>query len=196
MKDFDALLNIWNEQKTSPAVDYQEVIKNYKRSRNKFKNKLWIELISMVIAVLIIGGIWLSVSFSVWTSDAAMLIFILCCLFYIFSQIKNLKQLNDDSSLEAPEKHIEHLQNFRTSRHRQNTRNYYIYASTISFALALYFVEFFLDLNVWILSAAVLITIIWFSICTFIIRKVYMRKEEKRFEEMISELQRLKEQFK
>lgn len=195
MKDFESLVSIWNEQKTSPSVDYREVIDRYKKTRNKFRTKLWAELIWMTIATLLLGYIWLSMPFTLWTTHISMFIFEICCIFYIYTQIKNLRTISDNSLLETPEKHIEYLERFKLSRYMQNTRNYYFYTVAMGIALGLYFIEFFTHVNTFVLIFAVGFSIAWFAFCTLWIRKVYIKKEEKRFNEMLNELKRLKNQF-
>ncbi len=196
MKDFDSILNIWNEQAdNTPKVDYKELISRYKKSRNKFSAKIWIELIWMVLAAFTIGYLWATLSFNTWTTHIAMFIFELCCFYYIYTQIKNLKTLNNNSLLETPEKHIAYIEGFRKERFQQNTRNYYIYTLALALALGLYFIEFFNHVNTITLVLAVAFSITWFALCTFLIRVVYIRKEEKRFNELIAELERLKKQF-
>jgi len=62
-------------------------------------------------------------------------------------------------------------------------------------AVALYFIELFKHFNTISLFLTISFTIIWFLICFFIIQKVYIKKEEKRFNELFEELERLKKQF-
>lgn len=195
MKDFDSLLNIWNEQKTSPAIDYKEVLSRFKKSRNKFSSKIWIELGSMVLVLIALIYIWYNMRFNFWTTHVSLIIFITCCVVYIYTQIINLRTLSNDSLMETPEKHILYIENFRKSRYKQNTRIYYFYTLVMGIALSFYFVEFFYHVNTYVLIASISFSLIWFAVCTFVFRKLYMKKEEKRFSEMLKELNRLKKQF-
>jgi FtsH-binding integral membrane protein len=195
MKDFDSLLNIWNEQKMSPALDYKEVLLRFKKSRNKFTAKIWLELIWMVLAALVLIYIWFNMNFFFWTTHVSLLMFVACCMVYIYTQIVNLRTLGNDSFMETPEKHILHIENFRKSRYKQNTRIYYFYTLAMGIALGFYFIEFFNHVSTLVLVSSITFSVVWFAICTFFIRKLYMKKEEKRFNEMLTELERLKKQF-
>jgi membrane protein YdbS with pleckstrin-like domain len=195
MKDFESLVNIWNEQKTSPTIDYREVLNRFKKSRNKFSLKIWIELIIMLFTAIFIAYVWINMSFDMWTTHISFFILEVCCFYYIFTQIKNLNTLSNNSFLETPEKHINYLESFRKSRHLQNTRNYLFYTLVMGLAVALYFIELFKHFNTISLFLTISFTIIWFLICFFIIQKVYIKKEEKRFNELFEELERLKKQF-
>lgn len=195
MKDFDSLLNIWNEQKNSPALDYKEVLSRFKRSRNKFSLKIWIELSFMTLVSLFILYVWLNMKFNFITTHISLLILLSCSVIYIYQQIKNLKALTNDSLLETPEKHIAFIESFRKDRYKQNTSYYYLCILAVGVALSLYFIEYFEHVNTITLVSSIVFTMIWFAVCTFLIRKVYMKKEEKRFKEMLEDLERLKKQF-
>lgn len=195
MKDFDSLLNIWNSQKTNPNVDYKEVIANYKKSRNVFRNKIWTELLLMLFAIICIALVWANTDFTYLTTHLAIFVIECCCIFYIYNQIKSLKSLSGNSLFEKPEKHIRFVKDFRKTRYKQNTLNYYIYSSGIGIAMLLYFIEFFNYLDSVLIVAAVAFLIGWFLITSFFIRKVYIQKEEKRFKKMLAELERLQNQL-
>lgn len=195
MKDFDSLLNIWNEQKTSPAIDYKEVLTRFKKSKNKFSTQLWIELCFVALVAILLVYIWFNMNFSFWTTHVSLLMFEACCLVYIYTQIVNLKTLSNDSLLETPEKHILYMENFRKSRYKQNTRSYYFHTLAMGIALGFYFIEFFSHVNTLVLISSITFSVVWFAVCTFFFRKLYMKKEEKRFNEILAELQRLKKQF-
>jgi hypothetical protein len=51
-------------------------------------------------------------------------------------------------------------------------------------------------LNVWLMVLVVSATIAWFIVCYIYLNKMYLNKEEKRFNDMITDLERLNEQFK
>ncbi|ADY51803.1 hypothetical protein Pedsa_1235 [Pseudopedobacter saltans DSM 12145] len=195
MKDFDSLLNIWNSQKTNPNIDYKEVIESYKKSTVLFKNKIWTELIVMLIAMFGITFFWIKTDFTYFTTHAGISLILCCCMFYIYNQIKSLKSLENDSLFEKPEKHIQFVKKFRKTRYKQNTLNYYIYSAGIGIAMLLYFIEFFSYLDSTLIVIAISFLIIWFLITSFFIRKVYIQKEEKRFKEMLAELERVQQQL-
>ncbi len=195
MKDFDSLINIWNDQQSAPKVDYKTVIDNYKKQQNAFSRKIWIELIFISLAMLVISFIWLDMSFSLWTTHISFLIIGLCCVFYFVNQISNLKTLSNGSLFETPDKHIEHIKNFRQSRYTQNTRNYYIYAAGLGIAILLYFIELLNYIDKSVAIPVLLFVVVWFALTSFVIRKIYIKKEEKSFKEMLEELKRLKRQL-
>ncbi len=196
MKDFDSLVGIWNEQKTAPQIDYKEIINQYKKSREKLSLKFFQEILLMLPAIFIVVYLWINISFSFWTSYLGLSIVAGCCFYFIAIQLINIKNIvNSNTLFDKPQDHIKFLQKFRKSRYIQHTRNYKIYSIALGLGISLYFIEFFYSLNIWIMLGIVAATIAWFSICYIYLMKIYINKEEKRFTEMIENLERLNNQF-
>lgn len=197
MKDFDSLVGIWNEQKTAPQIDYKEVINQYKKSREKLSLKFFKEILLMLPAIFIVVYLWINISFSFWTSYLGLSVVAGCCIYFIVVQLINIKNIISSNTLfDKPQDHIQFLQKFRKSRYIQHTRNYKIYTVALGLGISLYFIEFFYSLNIWIMLGIVAATIAWFFICYIYLMKIYINKEEKRFTEMIENLERLNNQFK
>ncbi len=195
MKNFDKLVDIWQNQKTTPELNYEVVFAHLKKSTHQFKLKIKLGLAAMVIAVLGIGFLWMIIPFVYLTTHISLAIFVLCCLYYIFTQIKNLKILANNSFTLTPKKHIESLQAFKLIRYKENTRNYLFYTLAMAIGFGLYFIEFFTKVNDWVIYISLCFTIIWFAICYFYLQKVYIKREEKTFAAMFDDLNRIKNQF-
>jgi hypothetical protein len=197
MKDFDSLIGIWNEQKIAPVIDYKEIINSYKAKRDKLTLKFLREILMMLPALVVIVYLFFAIEFNFWTSYVGLFISASCCLYFIIAQLVNIKNVSDSNTLfDQPKDHILFIQKFKKARHRQHTRNYKIYTLVLGFGLSLYFVEFFYMLNVWLMVLVVSATIAWFIVCYIYLNKMYLVKEEKRFNDMITDLERLNEQFK
>lgn len=197
MKDFDSLVGIWNEQKTAPVVDYKEVISKYKDSRKKFSMKFLIETFVMFALFIIIGFVFFKADFQFWTSYLGLIIIEACCVYFIVMQIINMKNIASSNTLfDKPQDHIQFIQKFRKSRYIQHTRNYKFYTIALGNGFIFYFIEFFYRLNIITMLISVTATIAWALVCYFYFMKIYIRKEEKRFAEMLSDLERLNDQFK
>lgn len=197
MKDFDSLVGIWNEQKSTPAIDYKEIIVQYKKSRDKLKSKLLLEIIAMVFALAMTCYISFTVEFDFWTTYVGLVVVMACCLYFIITQLNNINKITNSNTLfDKPQDHIKFIQKFRASRHIQHTRNYKIYTLCLTFGLLLYFIEFFYKLSPLLMAGVLAITIVWFLVYYFYFLKQYIKKEDQKFEEMINDLQRLDAQFK
>lgn len=195
MKNFDKLVDIWQGQKTTPDVDYELILTQLKKHNNQFKLKISLGLFAMLAAVLGILALWFVIPFAYFTTHIALSIFVLCCLFYIFTQIKNLKILANNSFTQTPKKHIETLQAFKLLRHKENTQNYLLYTIAMAIGFGLYFIEFFSQVNAIVIAVSLLFTILWFALCYFYLQKIYLKREEKQFALMFEDLNRIKNQF-
>ncbi|TKB96005.1 hypothetical protein FA046_15145 [Pedobacter cryophilus] len=196
MKDFDSLVGIWNEQKTSPNINYKEVINHYKTNRSKLSFKFLLEILAMLIAFSVVSYIFFTIEFEFWTSYVGLILVNICCIYFIAMQIINLKNIaNSNTLFDKPQDHIQFIKEFKKSRYIQHTRNYKVYTFVLGLGLSLYFVEFFYRLNLAVMITVVAATIAWFVICYLYLMKIYIKKEEKRFNDMLTDLERLNEQF-
>ena len=197
MKDFDSLVGIWNEQKTAPIVDFKEVISKYKVNRSSLSIKFLIETFIMFAAFIFIAFIFLKTDFQFWTSYMGLIIIEACCVWFIVIQIINMRNIASSNTLfDKPQDHIQFIQKFRKSRYLQNTRNYKFFTIALVAGFSLYFIEFSYQLNLITMLIFNTIIIAWVLVCYFYFKKIYIRKEEKRFKEMLADLERLNEQFK
>ena len=196
MKDFEALKDIWTNQVEQPKVSHDDILKRVKKSRMGLSNSLLVEVSAMILAVLALIWVWFNIPFSLWTSHAALLIFMGCCIFYIYSQIRDYKRIsNAEGLLERPEEYIDYLKTYKRDRYLLNTRKYRIYTAFISFGFLLYFIEIFFTASILTTVLGILFTVIWTAVCYFWLMKIYIRKEEAKLNDMIENLERLQKQF-
>ena len=197
MKDFDSLVGIWNDQKTAPIVNHKEVISKYKDNRSSFSIKFLTETFVMFAVFILIAFVFFNTDFQFWTSYLGLIIIEACCVYFIVVQIINIRNIATSNTLfDKPQDHIQFIQKFKKSRYIQHTRNYKFYTIALGTGFSLYFIEFFYRLNVVIMLFSVAATIAWALVCYFYFMKIYIKKEEKRFGEMLADLERLNEQFR
>jgi hypothetical protein len=195
MKNFDSLVDIWQAQKSEPAINYKHIITHFKKSKNKLMLKLLGGLVTVLVALAVMVILWYKTPFSYATTHISMLIFVLCCVYYIGLQIKNLRILVAYNCIETPKLHIQQLQQFKQLRHKQNTRNYFFYTIAMGLGFALYFIEFFAQVNYVVILLSLVCTIVWFLLCYFYLQKIYIKREDKAITAMLNDLERIKKQF-
>ncbi len=195
MKDFESLVDIWQAQKTAPDLDYKTILSKNKKSKDKLKLKISLGLLIMIFGLGIIIYLWLKTPFNYITTHLGLIIFLLCGLYYITRQIKNISILSNDSYLKTPKEHIEFIQTFRKMRMKENTQNFLFYTIVMTIGFSLYFIEFFTQVNKAVVYISIGFTILWIALCYFYFQKIYIKKEEKLFAEMIENLDKLKNQF-
>lgn len=195
MKEFDELINIWQEQPES-SFNHEEILKGVKASRNKLANKLLLEVIAMSFSIAILSYAWYMIPFRMWTTHLSLLIFMACCLFVLFAQLSDYRRIHSHYDLlQKPGSYIDYLKKFKQERHRLNTQKYLVYTLFLGLGLLLFFVEIFFLSSLWLTIIGLSISIGWILICYFWLMKIYVRKEESYLSEMIENLERLKKQF-
>lgn len=195
MKDFDLLVDIWKTQKTTPDLKYEAVITSLKKTKNKFKLKVILGLLAMVMGVVFMVTIWVKTNFVYLTTHISISIFVLCCLYYMATQFKNLKILSHNNYTLSPQKHLTQMLAFKQMRYRQNTKNYFFYSLALGLGLGLFFIEFFSKVNSTVIYVSLAFTILWFALTYFYMHKIYLKREDKLFSEIIHDLDRIKNQF-
>ena len=196
MKDFEALKNIWHHQVALPKVSHEDVLRKVRQTKSGFANKLLFELTGISVAIVMLGYIWISSPFKMWTTHLAMVIMVGCCLYYLYAQLVDFFKIKDESLMHKPEDYIEYLKKYKGDRYTLNTRNYKVYTLFLSFGFLFYFIEIAFMASVWMTVLGLVLTGVWILFCYFILMRRYIRKEELRLEDMIKNLERLENQFK
>lgn len=196
MKDFDALKDIWSNQVVRPKISPEDVLKRVKKSKNELANKLLLEVVVMLFAISALIFAWLTLPFKMWTSHVAISIFIICCIYVMFAQYRDYRRMTDNSLLlDKPGDYITYLKKYKMDRYLLNTQKYRMYTILFSMGFLLLFVELFFVAQLWLTILGIVFTLGWFLLCYFILMKNYIRKEEMKLEEMITNLERVERQF-
>lgn len=195
MKDFDALKDIWTGQAALPKLNYEDILGQVKKNKSAFANKLLTESGLMGAVILLLIAVWAVSSFALITSHISMVILLGCSVYYFVVQLLDYKSIaNTESYLKQPDKYIAYLKAYRQKRYILNTRNYTVYSVLIGIALSLYFVEVFVAAPLWQTIAGVSFTIAWFVICGLLMQS-YKKKEQEKLGEIITNLEKLENQF-
>ena len=196
MKDFEELKSIWHGQSVIPKMSYDDILIQVKKSKRYFANKLLFQVIALITAIGIMIYILLKAPFILGTSQLALLIFITCCIYYLFIQVRDYRDISlSERLLDEPEEYINYLKTYKNKRYILNTSTYRVYTIFIGIGMGLYFIEVFLFTSIWITVLTVTFTIAWFLLCYYVFMKIYIRKEETRLNEMIDNLERVQKQF-
>ena len=196
MKDFDALKDIWHGQATLSKVNSDDILKRIRNTRQTFANKLLLQAAAALIAVALLTITLFISNFRLGTTYLALMIFIVCCLFFVFIQVRHYRNLNNSETLlHTPAQYITWLKNYRQKRYILNTRTYRLYLLFISIGLALYLIEIFFYVSMLQTVLAIVFTVAWFILCYYVFMRRYIRKEETRLNTMITNLERLQGQF-
>lgn len=194
MKDFEALKSIWHDQVALPKVSHEDVLKKVRKTRNSLARRLLIEMIGMGLLSFVLALVWIESPFKMWTTHLAMIIFFVCCLYYIISLIGNYRRIGYNSLLDKPEDYILYLKKYKHDRYIFNTRKYRVYSVFITAGFILYFIEIAFITSFWLTVTGIIFTFLWIGFC-FVLMRIYIKKEESKLEDMIRNLERLHKQF-
>jgi hypothetical protein len=195
MKDFEALRSIWHDQVALPKVSHEDVLQKVSTTKKGLAGRLLIEMSGMALATVMLIYVWIASPFKMWTTHLAMVIFMVCCLYYIVSLIGNYRRIAYNNLLDKPEEYILYLKKYKHDRFIFNTRKYTVYSIFFTAGFILYFIEIAFLASLWVTILGVVITSLWIALCYFVLMRIYIRKEESKLEEMIQNLERLEKQF-
>jgi hypothetical protein len=195
MKDFEALKSIWQDQVALPKVSHEDVLKKVRKTRNGLASRLLMEMIGMGIAAAGLIYFWIESPFKMWTTHLAMIIFIICCIYYIIALIGNYRRINHNNLVDKPEDYIKYLTKYKHDRYIFNTRKYSIFSIFFTAGFILYFIEIAFITSFWVTVIGIILTFLWIGFCYFVLMRIYIKREEAKLEEMIQNLERLHKQF-
>lgn len=195
MKDFEALKSIWQDQVALPKVSHEDVLKKVRKTRNGLASRLLMEMIGMGIATAGLIYVWIESPFKMWTTHLAMIIFIICCIYYIIALVGNYRRINHNNLVDKPEDYIKYLTKYKHDRYIFNTRKYSIFSIFFTAGFILYFIEIAFITSFWVTVIGIVLTFLWIGFCYFVLMRIYIKREEAKLEEMIQNLERLHKQF-
>lgn len=195
MKDFEEIKRLWQLQPSKP-VNVEDIFKRINDQKRGYVNKLLIQTIAVAIALLFVFTVWVTATFSTWTSHLAMFIVIGSLIYYFRIQLMDFIKINKTAFLfKKPDEYLKYLRDYKSRRFLLHTTTYKVYIIFISIALILLSIEMFYILSLFWLIIYVVLSIAWMFLCRFVFMKYYNKREEQKLEEIIQSLERLSQQF-
>ncbi|SEN39018.1 hypothetical protein SAMN05216436_11598 [bacterium A37T11] len=196
MKDFDEIKQLWHVQETSAGPLFKDVTKAVRETGKGYAQKLLVQTLSVAVVLIALLAIWIWVPFLTWTAHLSLLIISVCVGYYLTVQWRDYQRIKDSSALLGePEKYLEYVKSYQASRYKLNTRNYLIYLCCISLAIGIYGIEMYFMMSTVVFCAYMAFTIAWIAACYFIFMKAYMKRENQRLQDIISQLEHIRKQF-
>src|SRR5690606_14850455 len=131
MKDFEEIRRLWKDQSPEP-VSIEDVCKRINEQKRSFVAKILQQTIAVAIALLFIFIVWLTATFTTWTSHLAMLIVIFSLVYYFRIQVSDYFSIHKTAFVfKKPDEYINYLKTYRQSRYNLNTKTYQVYVILI-----------------------------------------------------------------
>ncbi len=182
---------IWQNQK----IDFntEEIIQKAKTENKKFQNKIILQSVILFATAIYIIFIIYYFQPKMLTTKIGVILTILAIIIQLIAN-KNLfsKTNNFENS------NTEFLNNLIVLKKNQDimqTKSLTIYYILLTFGILIYMIEYALQMK---LLWAILIygfTILWFAICWFYFRPIQIKKQNKKLNLVIENLQNLKNQI-
>lgn len=196
MKGFEDIQQLWQRQEPEPNVSFEAILKRIKTDKNTLSKKMFWQIVAVGLAIVVLLWMCISVDFSTWTTYLAFAIMVGCICYYFFNQLDDYRKISgNDHLMSKPQDYIDYLKAFKQKRNRFNTWNYAVYETCVAVAFALYAFEMYFALPFWTFIGFIVFIVLWFLICHYIFMKQYIKHENARITEMITNLERIKGQF-
>lgn len=197
MKEFEELQQLWRKSIPESKVDFEGVMQGIENGQKELAAKMWWHVIAFAVGLLLLGYIWVALVFVTWTSHLALVLVASCMIFALLAQWKSYQDLRriNFRFTQKPEEYIQALKTFKTNRYRQHSRSFMIYETFIAAAFALYSFELYFALPAGTFIGMVVFIIFWFIISHFVFLKAYIQHENEKIQNMINDLDRIKNQF-
>jgi len=195
MKDFEEIKRLWKDQSPEP-VSIEDVCKRINEQRRSYVNKILQQTVAVAVALLVIFIVWITATFTTWTSHVSMLIVIFSLIYYFKVQVSDYFSIHKTEFVfKKPDEYISYLKNYRQSRYQLNTKTYQVHVILIATALALFAIEIYFVLPITLLLVYILISTVWVLLCQFVFMKHFKREEQERLNALIERLEKLAKQF-
>lgn len=197
MKEFDELQQLWQKSTPTSGVDFEKVMQKIEAGQKDIALRLWRHILAFVAGLLILGYVWFTITFVTWTSHVAILIVVACMVYALLAQWRAYQDFKTISAgaTDRPEQYIAFLKRFKAKRYHQHTRSFVFYETCIAAAFAFYSFELYFALPMGVFIGLMVFIVFWFLISHLVFLRAYMENENEKIQNLINELDRIKDQF-
>jgi hypothetical protein len=195
MKDFDHLMSVWQEQPAHhDKLSVDEVLKQVKKDVRGIANKLWWNIIAIIV-VLSMSLLLMLFAVFTWVAYVGILIMMASMLFYFSMIIRHYRILSKHDVTLSPTDYLVDLHEYQKARSKTVGWFYYIYVLMIGVGLLFYLYEVIDTFPIYGKVLTYGTIAIWLLFCTFYLKRRIFLHEQEKLDVMIDRLERLKSQF-
>ncbi len=199
MKDFDAIKDLW--QQSDPAeknkIDAATLIKQSASSKNKLMREKLIAAILLLITGIFIAcsGFFARLYFHSSLTYAGLVMIVLVVLVQSLVMFKGWRKLKNIDDTLPPAEHLQQWEAYYSSSKKHIKWNMPFYFIALNLAMVIYFIEIFRN---WSTQNIILASTVyggWMLYAYFVLGKRGMRREEKRYKIIITNLREIANQL-
>jgi len=194
MKAFDDLKNIWKEQKVS-GMDYQEFLKKANSFTKKEKRKALFSNLILGLTSIVVVCIWWYYQPEYITTKIGIVLTILTMMVFIIYLNKANKILEKPSQNLTSKVYLEKLLAFQKKQRIIQSRGMNLYLIFLFLGIALYIYEYAsrMSLTAGLITYGIIIA--WFLLNWLYFKPRIVRKQRKRLDNLIEELEQFTKQL-
>ncbi len=195
MKNFEELSSLWIEQPKAAQVPADTLLKQVKKGTSALNQKLvWsIGMMAATFTMMII--LFLFFLFNSWLTYAGILIVMSTILVYGLMMYRDYKLIAAHDPTTEVNVYLEKLKIYQTSRTRVNGIMLYVYTILLTLGLSLFMIEILKSVSLILEITVYTVFIGWILLVSFYWKKQIVKTEQRKINEIINRLERLKNQF-
>lgn len=195
MKDFNALQNLWNEQKTSAIPDVNAILAKAQKVQRSLNYKIKIQiaiLTAVVIFILILVNI---IPFKKVTTFIGIGLMAFTILLFSAIRLLQVVRLHKINLTQNPRQLLLELEVYYVFQNTINTRYTMIYFTLMNIAFALYFIEILTPVTIFYKIIIITVYLAWMFFSYLYLGKKQKTKEQAKTQSIIDSIKAIEQQY-
>lgn len=195
MKDFNALQNLWNEQKTAPLPDANAILANAKKVQRSLNNKIKTQIVILTAVVIFILILVNVIPFKEATTFVGIALMAFTILLFSAVRLLQVIRLHKIDLTQKPRQLLLKLEAYYLFQNTVNTRYTMLYFILMNVAFALYFIEVLAPIALLYKTIIVAVYLAWMSFAYLYLGKKHKIKEQAKTQSIIDAIKAIEQQY-
>lgn len=195
MNSFNEIEALWKKIEARPLPDATQIIGKAQKNKNQVSRKISVQIFCMLLVIPALFYVGLTFQFQYWSSYAGMILMALCVLLFSYFRLQQYLFLKQIDFSEDPYELLKRFKKFYAHQQWLNTKGSFWYVLILNIAFALYFYEvvYKAPTTMPVKIMILMIYIAWMLIATRWIKKISNKKEHKKTQAIIKQIQQLQQ---
>lgn len=195
MKDFNALQNLWKEQKTDTLPDANAILAKAKKVQNSINTKIKLQIVTLVAVVVFILILVNVIPFKEATTFIGIGLMAFTILLFSAIRLVQVIRLHKIDLTQNPQQLLLDLEAYYVFQNSINTRYTTIYFILMNVAFALYFIEVLAPVADFYKIIIVAVYLAWMLFAYFYLGKKHKAKEQAKTQSIIDGIREIEQQY-
>jgi hypothetical protein len=195
MKDFNALQNLWNEQKTASLPDANAILTNAKKAKRSLTAKITTQVVILTAVVIFILILVTVIPFKALTTFIGIGLMAFTIVLFSAIRLVQVIRLHKIDLTQNPRQLLLKLEAYHVFQNTVNTRYTLFYFILLNVAFALYFIEVLAPLSLLYQIISIAIYLAWTFFAYLYLGKKHKVKEQAKTQSIIDAIKALEQQY-